>query len=120
MHSGWEQPNWFALPGDEAGYKPSFRRTNWFTPVGREVQHVMEHCGVIDLTPFGKIEISGPDAHTFLDQICANVVPKVWNLDISSWRQKITWYTKFNVRTCMQCLPLTKWYLFYVGRPHKH
>jgi len=29
FHSGWEQPNWFALPGDEPGYVPSFRRTNW-------------------------------------------------------------------------------------------
>jgi len=29
FHSGWEQPNWFALPGDQAGYLPSFRRTNW-------------------------------------------------------------------------------------------
>ena len=77
MTSGWEQPNWFALPGDEAGYKPSYRRTNWFEPVGREVRHVMEHCGVIDLTPFGKLEISGPDAHAFIDQLCANNVPKV-------------------------------------------
>ena len=78
--SGWEQPNWFALPGDEAGYKPSYRRTNWFEPVGREVRHVMEHCGVIDLTPFGKLEISGPDAHAFIDQLCANNVPKVSHL----------------------------------------
>ena len=29
FHSGWEQPNWFALPGDQPGYVPSFRRTNW-------------------------------------------------------------------------------------------
>jgi dimethylglycine dehydrogenase len=29
FHSGWEQPNWFALPGDVSGYRPSYRRTNW-------------------------------------------------------------------------------------------
>jgi len=29
VHSGWEQPNWFALSGDQPGYVPSFRRTNW-------------------------------------------------------------------------------------------
>ena len=29
FHSGWEQPNWFALAGDQPGYIPSFRRTNW-------------------------------------------------------------------------------------------
>jgi len=31
FHSGWEQPNWFALAEDQPGYMPSFRRTNWFT-----------------------------------------------------------------------------------------
>ena len=29
FHSGWEQPNWFAFSGDQPGYLPSFRRTNW-------------------------------------------------------------------------------------------
>ena len=75
--AGWEQPHWFALPGDQAGYKPSFRRTNWFEPVGREVKNVMENAGIIDLTPFGKLQVSGPDASKFVDRICANVVPQV-------------------------------------------
>ena len=75
--TGWEQPNWFALVGDEAGYKPSFRRTNWFEPVGREVKAVLARVGLIDLTPFGKIEISGRDAIEFVDRVFANVVPPV-------------------------------------------
>ena len=77
----WEQPHWFAAPGSDAGYKPSFRRTNWFGPVGQECDMVMTRAGVIDLSPFGKIEVSGPDAHKFIDHICANVVPKVYHLN---------------------------------------
>jgi len=77
FHVGWEQPNWFALSGDDGGYKPSFRRTNWFEPVGREYDLVLNKVGVIDLTPFGKFEVKGKDASRFLDVMVANVLPKV-------------------------------------------
>lgn len=77
VFTGWEQPHWFTLPGDEAGYKPSFHRTNWFEPARRECKLVMDKVGIVDLTPFGKLEVTGPDASRFIDHICANAVPKV-------------------------------------------
>ena len=77
LTTGWEQPTWFVKAGDKGGYHPSYRRTNWFEPVGREVKAVMETAGVIDLTPFGKLQVSGPDASKFIDYICANTVPEV-------------------------------------------
>lgn len=76
VHAGWEQPNWFAQPG-EGGYQPSFRRTNWFEPVGRECELVLNKVGVIDLTPFGKFEVTGARATEFLDYMVANKLPKV-------------------------------------------
>lgn len=57
--------------------RPSFQRTNWFEPVGREYRQVMEKVGVIDLTPFGKFSIRGRDAVRLLDRLFANVIPKV-------------------------------------------
>ncbi|XP_013400474.1 dimethylglycine dehydrogenase, mitochondrial isoform X1 [Lingula anatina] len=83
FHAGWEQPHWFALPGDTAGYYPSFRRTNWFDPVGRESELVRTKAGIIDLTPFAKIEVKGNDAHKYIDHLCANAVPKVGYTNIS-------------------------------------
>ncbi|XP_075303011.1 dimethylglycine dehydrogenase, mitochondrial [Opisthocomus hoazin] len=83
FHAGWEQPHWFYKPGDEPGYKPSFRRTNWFDPVGREYKQVMEKVGVIDLSPFGKFKVKGTDAVKLLDHLFANVVPKVGSTNIS-------------------------------------
>ncbi|KAJ7988581.1 hypothetical protein DPEC_G00325040 [Dallia pectoralis] len=83
FHSGWEQPHWFYKPGDEVGYKPSFRRTNWFGPVGRESKLVMEKVGVIDLTPFGKFIVKGKDSHKLLDRLFANTMPKVGLTNIS-------------------------------------
>lgn len=57
--------------------RPSFRRTNWFGPVGRECKLLMEKVGVIDLTPFGKFVVKGKDSHKLLDRLFANTMPKV-------------------------------------------
>ena len=75
--AGWDQPHWFPQPGDDEGYRPSFYRTNWFMPVQRECKMVMTKAGLIDLSPFGKLEIKGPDARRFLDFVTANSIPKV-------------------------------------------
>ena len=37
---------------------------------------VRERVGLLDLTSFAKYEISGSDAKTFLQRICANRIPK--------------------------------------------
>ncbi|XP_063114474.1 dimethylglycine dehydrogenase, mitochondrial isoform X3 [Cavia porcellus] len=83
FHAGWEQPNWFYRPGWDTQYRPSFRRTNWFEPVGSEYKQVMQRVGVIDLTPFGKFSIKGPDSARLLDHLFANVLPKVGFTNIS-------------------------------------
>ncbi|XP_027008413.2 dimethylglycine dehydrogenase, mitochondrial [Tachysurus fulvidraco] len=83
FHAGWEQPHYFYMAGDDVGYKPSFRRTNWFGPVGRECKLVMEKVGVIDLSPFGKFTVKGKDAHRLLDRLFANTMPKVGLTNIS-------------------------------------
>uniref|UniRef100_A0A3P8ZLK2 Dimethylglycine dehydrogenase, mitochondrial n=1 Tax=Esox lucius TaxID=8010 RepID=A0A3P8ZLK2_ESOLU len=83
FHAGWEQPHWFYKSGDEVGYKPNFRRTNWFGPVGRECKLVMEKVGVIDLTPFGKFIVKGKDSQKLLDRLFANTMPKLGLTNIS-------------------------------------
>uniref|UniRef100_F7DS18 Dimethylglycine dehydrogenase, mitochondrial n=1 Tax=Ornithorhynchus anatinus TaxID=9258 RepID=F7DS18_ORNAN len=83
FHAGWEQPHWFYQPGHEAGYKPSFRRTNWFEPVGSEYKQVMQKVGVIDLSPFGKFNVRGKESVKLLDRLFANVIPKVGFTNIS-------------------------------------
>ncbi|HUA90873.1 MAG TPA: FAD-dependent oxidoreductase [Steroidobacteraceae bacterium] len=72
---GWERANWFAPAGVERKDKWSFRRTNYFPYVAREVQLMREQVGVIDLTPFTKHEVTGPGAEAWLDGLVANKVP---------------------------------------------
>ncbi len=73
---GWERPNWFAPEGMERKDVWSFRRTNYFEPVGTECLTVRERVGLIDITSFTKHEVSGPGAAAFLDQLVARKLPR--------------------------------------------
>ena len=71
---GWERPKWFSLDGgeEEGGYA----RTNVFGVVSQEVRAVEQRVGVLDLSGFAKYDVTGPDAESFLNRICANRMPK--------------------------------------------
>ena len=71
---GWERPKWFAPIGVEETH--SFSRSNAFETIAQECPAVREHVGVLDLTSFTKLEVSGPDAGAFLNRILANRVPR--------------------------------------------
>ncbi len=99
---GWERANWFApegyeVPKAELGVgadvitahnhapaledgriveKWSFRRSNYFEHVGNEVKNVHENVGVLDMSAFAKMEVSGPGARAWLESIFANAIPK--------------------------------------------
>ncbi|MEM8749577.1 MAG: FAD-dependent oxidoreductase [Pseudomonadota bacterium] len=98
---GWERANWYApegyeLPESERGVgadllihenhapadhtgrvreKWSFRRSNYFEHVGNEVQAVTNTCGLLDMSAFAKIEVTGPGARDWLNSIFANKIP---------------------------------------------
>jgi dimethylglycine dehydrogenase len=71
---GWERPKWFSPDGRVEAY--GYRRNNVFDVVKSEVAAVHERVGVLDLTGFAKYDISGPDAHAYLNRVCANRVPR--------------------------------------------
>ena len=71
---GWERPKWFSLDGRVENY--SYRRNNVFDVVRSEVAAVQERVGILDLTGFAKYDVSGPDAESFLNRICANTMPR--------------------------------------------
>ena len=71
---GWERANWFAIDGEQ--HRLSFHRTAWFDAVAREVQGVTTHAGVIDLSAFSKLLVTGSDAALFFDGLTANRPPR--------------------------------------------
>lgn len=72
---GWERPNWFS---DKVYDKSdeTFGRANWFEHVAREVDAASNRSALADLSVFSKFEITGPDAHLFVDTLGANSAPK--------------------------------------------
>jgi glycine cleavage system aminomethyltransferase T/glycine/D-amino acid oxidase-like deaminating enzyme len=70
---GWERPNWFARPGEEAEDRPSFEgKPNWFEAVAREHRSLRERVALIDQTSFAKYEITGEGALRAMNRIAAN------------------------------------------------
>ncbi len=70
---GWERARWYDTSGQGEDF--SYRRSNWWEAVKAEALAVRESVGLMDLSTFAKYEVSGPDAYTFLDRICANKIP---------------------------------------------
>ena len=68
--AGWERPNWFANPGQEAEYRYSWGRQNWFQNGAAEHNAIRTGVGMYDMTSFGKIRAEGPDAEATLNRIC--------------------------------------------------
>jgi len=73
---GWERPNWFAQPDEEARDIYTFERPNWHAPVGREHKAAREAAVLFDQTSFAKFILKGPDAEEALQWIAANRVDK--------------------------------------------
>ena len=98
----WERPNWFmpskdyALTAEELNQddtltnenhapaledgriveKWSFRRSNYFEHVGNEVKNVTNNVGLLDMSAFAKILVTGKGARAWLESIFANSLPK--------------------------------------------
>lgn len=65
---GWERPLYF---GKTAEPRMTFERPDWFENVRDEVAAAHESAAIFDASPFGKIEVQGPDAEAFLMKTCA-------------------------------------------------
>ncbi|MFK7868787.1 MAG: FAD-dependent oxidoreductase [Roseobacter sp.] len=64
---GWERPLYF---GKTAEPVMTFARPDWFENVAAEVKAAHEAAAIFDASPFGKIEVTGPDACAFLQHVC--------------------------------------------------
>lgn len=67
---------WFAPEDMEPIDRPSFRRTNWFGPIGDECRAVRSAAGLLDLSSFAKYRVSGAGAEDWLNGLFAKPVPK--------------------------------------------
>lgn len=73
---GWDRPYWYAPEGTPQEHIHSFRRTELFDILRDECLGLRENAGIADLSAFGKIDVVGADAHSFLNRMCANRIRK--------------------------------------------
>ncbi len=73
---GHERPRWFARDGVEQRDHYSFRRNVVHDMVGAECKAVREAVGIMDISAFTKVEVTGPDAEALLDRLVANRLPQ--------------------------------------------
>ncbi len=73
---GFERPRWFARNGVAQRDHYSFHRTPTDDMVAVEVKAVRERVGIMDVTAFTKVEVSGPGAYALLDRLTANRMPQ--------------------------------------------
>ncbi|MBS9717705.1 FAD-dependent oxidoreductase [Pseudohalocynthiibacter aestuariivivens] len=73
---GHERPRWFAKNGVAQHDHYSFRRNEVHDIVGLECKAVREAVGIMDISAFTKVKVSGADAEKFLDGLVANRLPK--------------------------------------------
>lgn len=70
--AGWERPMWFAPKGVEPRYQYAFGRAPWFSHWESEHRALRDDLGLLDLSPFGKFQVEGPDALRVLQNISSN------------------------------------------------
>jgi dimethylglycine dehydrogenase len=74
-YCGLEHALWFAPKGTDAREDVTFRRSNAHDHVAAECRAVRDAVGMIEISNYGKFEVTGPDAERWLAQIMANKVP---------------------------------------------
>lgn len=72
--AGWERANWYAPGQTDPLYEYSFGRQNWFEHSAAEHRATRAGVALFDQTSFAKFQLSGRDALSVLNQVCANEV----------------------------------------------
>lgn len=66
---GWERPLYFNKQQEPT---LTMGKPDWFEQVGQEVRQAHTGAALFDVSTFGKISVTGPDAELFLNRLCAN------------------------------------------------
>ncbi|HTO24822.1 MAG TPA: FAD-dependent oxidoreductase, partial [Gaiellaceae bacterium] len=79
--NGWERADWFepGRPWRRAGEEQrmfGWTRPPWHARVAVEHRAVRERLGIVDMSSFGKLEVSGPGALELLERVCGNRIDR--------------------------------------------
>jgi dimethylglycine dehydrogenase len=78
-----EHPLWFAPSAEEATEEVTFKRSNAHEHVAAECRAVRTAVGLLEISNYGKFEVTGPGAVEWLSRIMANRVPEVGRMGLT-------------------------------------
>ncbi len=76
-YCGLEHALWFAPKGTPPHEEIAFRRSNAHAHVAAECRAVREGAGLLEISNYGKFEVTGPGAAAWLGKVMANRVPAI-------------------------------------------
>jgi dimethylglycine dehydrogenase len=82
-YCGLEHPLWFAPSEAQAREDVTFRRSDAHAHVAEECRAVRERVGLLEISNYGKIEVSGPGTEAWLSRVMANRVPAVGRIALT-------------------------------------
>jgi dimethylglycine dehydrogenase len=82
-YCGLEHPLWFAPTAAEAREEITFHRSNAYPLVAAECQVVRDGVGLLEISNYGKFEVTGPAAPEWLSRVMANHVPPVGRIALT-------------------------------------
>ena len=82
-YCGLEHPLWFAPSAAQAREDITFHRSSAHPFVGAECRAVREGAGLLEISNYGKFEVSGEGSSEWLSHIMANRVPAVGRIALS-------------------------------------
>ena len=68
--AGWERPLWFARDASESRVCHSYGAQTWWPAAEREATALRDGVALLELTPFTKLDVRGPDALALLQRLC--------------------------------------------------
>ncbi|MDB6045892.1 MAG: glycine cleavage system protein [Gammaproteobacteria bacterium] len=82
-YCGLEYPLWFAPTAAQAQEDVTFRRSSAHPYVAAECKTVRDAVGLLEISNYGKFEISGPGTEEWLSRMMANRVPNVGRIALT-------------------------------------
>ena len=82
-YCGLEHALWFAPKGTEPHEQITFRRSNAHPHVGAECRALRDSVGLLEISNYGKFEVTGPNAAEWLAKVMANRVPAIGRMVLS-------------------------------------
>lgn len=85
-YNGWERANWFSKSGDDTSHAATqtwLRDGPWEARIREECEAVRDECGVLAISGFTRLNITGTGARDWLDGLTPSRLPSVGRVGLA-------------------------------------